>query len=225
MDRILTFIILIVFNLCFCIKDNSSVVYPGGEQALYDFINMNYSKTEDFLSNYFKRSEVRIKFDANGKAYIQKFLSDSGEEDRKEISSIIKKMPKWKKSSKSSNYKSCSKILYFPSGKITSEYMISLYRRGKPILMPDVMPIPSTKDFNKYIKSRIKDGHNRGGSLLISFVVNRDGTLCDFNIVRHTQNTNIDRDVIRIIKQMPKWKPAIFNNEKVRCLYYVRYKY
>lgn len=72
MERRLIFVVFILFSLSFSVRDYPSIAkFPGGDRALYDFINLNYSRTEEFLNNeYFKRSAVRIKINSQGKASI-----------------------------------------------------------------------------------------------------------------------------------------------------------
>lgn len=48
----------------------------------------------------------------------------------------------------------------------------------------------------------------------VFFVVEKDGSFSDFNV----EGISFDRaeNVIATLKQMPKWKPAVNNNENVR---------
>ena len=53
------------------------------------------------------------------------------------------------------------------------------------------------------------------GRVMVSFVVNKDGSLIDFNIVR-SPDDNLSKEAIRALKTMPKWKPARQGNKTVR---------
>lgn len=44
---------------------------------------------------------------------------------------------------------------------------------------------------------------------IVSFVVEKDGTLSDYKIVRETPSSiGLGEEVIRVLKIMPKWKPG-----------------
>lgn len=54
-----------------------------------------------------------------------------------------------------------------------------------------------------------------GGRVMVSFVVELDGSLSDAKIVRSPAQELSD-EVLRLIGQMPKWRPAILGNKIVR---------
>ena len=59
------------------------------------------------------------------------------------------------------------------------------------------------------------------GRSIIEFVVNKDGSIVDPKVIR-SLHPKCDEEAIRVIKAMPKWKPAINENGKpVRVKYTV----
>lgn len=58
------------------------------------------------------------------------------------------------------------------------------------------------------------------GRVLLSFVVERDGSLTDFHVVRGV-DSSIDREAIRVLKMSPNWSPGIQNGKPVRVAYSV----
>lgn len=74
-----------------------------------------------------------------------------------------------------------------------------------------------------FISSHVKfpDGeYCAQGRVIVSFVVERDGSLSNVNIQRSVDKL-LDQEAIRIVKSMPKWKPARQNGKVVRCKYTV----
>jgi len=53
------------------------------------------------------------------------------------------------------------------------------------------------------------------GKVIISFVVEKDGTVSTFKII-HSLTKDCDAEVIRVFKSAPKWKPAKQDNVIVR---------
>ncbi len=58
------------------------------------------------------------------------------------------------------------------------------------------------------------------GRVIISFVVEKDGSLTNVRTV-HGVDSSIDREAVRVIKLSPKWSPAIQNGKLVRVAYSV----
>lgn len=53
------------------------------------------------------------------------------------------------------------------------------------------------------------------GRVIVSFVVNKDGSIVDVKTVR-TPDPNLAKEAERVVKEMPKWKPARQGNKTVR---------
>ncbi|MGY4536550.1 hypothetical protein ACVW0P_000957 [Mucilaginibacter sp. UYNi724] len=70
---------------------------------------------------------------------------------------------------------------------------------------------------NKIYKSVTKDEEVQT-RIAVSFIVEKNGSLSNFNIIK-PKNTSLERQVVRIIKASPKWEPAMQNGKVVRCRY------
>lgn len=95
----------------------------------------------------------------------------------------------------------------------------------KPIRNPDIRPefpggrqamheyfgnnlTPPTEDLNKKVKGKIR----------VVFVVTKEGEICDIRITSKPKEY-FDNEVIRVMKLMPKWTPAIHEDEIVDSYY------
>lgn len=56
------------------------------------------------------------------------------------------------------------------------------------------------------------------GRVVCQFVVNKDGSLVDVKIVKGL-DPDLDREALRVINMMPKWKPGEQSGKKVRQRY------
>jgi len=77
--------------------------------------------------------------------------------------------------------------------------------------------------FRKYIIDNIKfpiEAQENGltGKVQVQFVVDLDGSLSNIKILRSIHPT-IDREVLRVVQQSPKWEPAIQAGRYVRAMY------
>ena len=53
------------------------------------------------------------------------------------------------------------------------------------------------------------------GRVIVSFVVNKDGSIVDVKVVR-SPDPSLSKEAIRVVSSMPKWKPARQGNKVVR---------
>lgn len=56
------------------------------------------------------------------------------------------------------------------------------------------------------------------GRVICSFVVNADGRIDNINVVRSVDG-DLDREALRVIRKMPRWKPGRHNGEPVPVYY------
>lgn len=54
------------------------------------------------------------------------------------------------------------------------------------------------------------------GKVVCQFVVNRDGSIVDIEVVRSAGDPSLDKEAVRVIKSMPKWKPGKQSGKTVR---------
>ncbi|WP_298653611.1 energy transducer TonB [uncultured Proteiniphilum sp.] len=92
---------------------------------------------------------------------------------------------------------------------------------------PDVVPMYTggTAEMHRFIGNTLKypdDARERNaqGLVVYTFVVEKDGTLSNFNII-HRADSLLNREALRILEAMPPWRPARHNGEIVRSETYV----
>lgn len=74
---------------------------------------------------------------------------------------------------------------------------------------------------NKNIKyPTIAQENGTQGRVVVQFVVNRDGSIVDAKVMRGV-DPYLDKEALRVINSMPKWKPGKQRGKPVRCRYTV----
>ncbi|MBD1384825.1 energy transducer TonB [Mucilaginibacter rigui] len=76
------------------------------------------------------------------------------------------------------------------------------------------------KQLAKYFSRNLRElfNPNTHGSVIISFVIEKDGSVTEAKVVRGVSD-DADAEALRVIKKMPKWNPGIQNNQPVRVQY------
>ena len=74
--------------------------------------------------------------------------------------------------------------------------------------------------FYEFVSKNYKTPEEDGlkGKVIVTFVVEKDGTLTDIKVVRDL-GFGTGKEAIRVLKKSPKWKPGIQNGRAVRVLY------
>lgn len=57
------------------------------------------------------------------------------------------------------------------------------------------------------------------GRVICQFTVNKDGSIVDIDVVRSGGDASLDKEAVRVIKSMPKWKPGKQAGKAVRVKY------
>ena len=78
------------------------------------------------------------------------------------------------------------------------------------------------KAFVKYIHKNIHypDGMDSEGRVNVSFVIEKDGSLSEIKVVKHSDEAE-DAEAIRLVTNSPKWIPGVQNGHPVRVLFTV----
>jgi hypothetical protein len=87
----------------------------------------------------------------------------------------------------------------------------------------DILPVPEIgmkKFYEFFIKNYVapnKTGKDKNKTSIV-FVIEKDGSLSNFNIVKNTSIEN-GEEAIKVLQTSPKWIPGKFNNKIVRSSY------
>jgi periplasmic protein TonB len=96
---------------------------------------------------------------------------------------------------------------------------INLYNSAGVEVSPEFPGGPAK--WQSYLKNnfkQIEDEDFKGGRVMVSFVVEKDGSLTDIKVLRDV-GYGTKEEAIRLFNRSPKWTPAIQNGNKVRCSY------
>jgi protein TonB len=59
------------------------------------------------------------------------------------------------------------------------------------------------------------------GRVICQFVIEKDGKVTDIQVVRSSGEPSLDKEAVRVINSMPKWKPGTQGGKPVRVKYTV----
>ncbi|NLY24482.1 MAG: TonB family protein [Bacteroidales bacterium] len=92
---------------------------------------------------------------------------------------------------------------------------------------PDVIPMYTggSGEMHRFIANTLRYpsdavAREAQGLVVYTFVVEKDGTLSNFKMI-HNADSLLNEEALRILKQMPPWRPARFKGEIVRSESYV----
>ena len=113
-------------------------------------------------------------------------------------------------------------------GEASTKIQSQKSEENTPYIMVEKMPTFQGGDLNvfrNWVQSKIqypKEAMEKGimGRVVCSFVVEKDGSLTDFDILQSPDKSLAD-EVVRILKTSPKWEPGEQRGEKVRVKYAV----
>ena len=76
------------------------------------------------------------------------------------------------------------------------------------------------QELMKFLQTSIrypKEAQERGlqGRVIVQFVVNKDGSICDEKVVRSV-DPQLDAEALRVVRSMPNWTPGKQRGEAVR---------
>ena len=79
-------------------------------------------------------------------------------------------------------------------------------------------------ELRKYLAQNVKypviaQENGIQGRAICQFTVNQDGSIVEIEVVRTAGDPSLDKEAVRVIKSMPKWKPGEHRGKKVRVKY------
>ena len=66
---------------------------------------------------------------------------------------------------------------------------------------------------------RISRENNSQGRAFVRFVINKDGSVQDIDVIKSAGDIYLDKEAVRVVSKMPKWSPARQGGKAVRMYY------
>ena len=132
---------------------------------------------------------------------------------------------------------------YYPSGVLQFEdinddqgFQIHYYdEKGKETKKPKqkIEPLIKMPEFpggqkgllqflNENVKYPVIAQENHiQGRVVCQFIVNKDGSIVNVQVLRSGGDASLDKEAVRVIKSMPRWKPGMMYGKPVRVKYVV----
>ena len=211
--------------------------FPGGQGALLKFLATNVRYPESAVKNGIE-GRVSCSFvvgkDAISEAEVIRGVSP---ELNEEALRVINSMPVWspgKQRGKAVNVKYTVPVTFRLSGgkkktssRIVQRQIKEVDTSGRVFTVVQQMPeFPGGQaSLLKYLATRIKypaiaQENGIQGRVSCSFVVDTDGSLKNIEVIRGI-DPSLDREAVRVIREMPKWNPGVQNNMAVAVKYTV----
>jgi TonB family protein len=209
-------------------------IFPGGLDALYCFVENNFNY--DILNDDQTQMDYFIKFsiDSIGRAKDFNFIATRPQSisnvhldslKREEILRVFRLMPEWEPALQNGRKISCWFTISIKTPY--TEFKCEAIQDKKHIeFQPDSLA-QFKIGFGKNNKERIDQYiYNQlnwpsqddcYGRVIIKCIVEKSGKLTNFKFVRRLC-PYFDNEALRVVKQMPKWSPAIKNNRPVRSV-------
>ncbi|HCQ13054.1 energy transducer TonB [Flavobacterium sp.] len=193
----------------------------GGLEKFYEFAN----KEIDF-SKFTKSEKILASFtvDKNGDLKNIKVIQFDNFESATEIMRVLTKSPKWKPAQKGGN--PVAVTMKFPFDvKLKNNNEVSQSKKIEKVASDStVEKVPEysggLSNFYKFIAKNYREPDQPGlnGKVIVSFVVEVDGSLSNF-VIDKDLGFGTGKEAIRVLKKSPKWTPATQNGVPVRATY------
>ena len=61
--------------------------------------------------------------------------------------------------------------------------------------------------------------NNIQGRVIVQFVVDKDGSITNVQVAQSGGDPSLDKEAVRVVKAMPKWRPGMQKGKPVRVKY------
>ena len=212
--------------------------FPGGQGALLKFLATNVRYPESAVKNGIEgRVSCSFVVGKDGAISEAEVIRGVSPELNEEALRVINSMPVWspgKQRGKVVNVKYTVPVTFRLSGgkkktssRIVQRQIKEVDTSGRVFTVVQQMPeFPGGQaSLLKYLATRIKypaiaQENGIQGRVSCSFVVDTDGSLKNIEVIRGI-DPSLDREAVRVIREMPKWNPGVQNNMAVAVKYTV----
>lgn len=191
--------------------------FPGGMEKFIEFLkeNLHYSKIDSIANNTY--TYVQFTIDYDGQVINPKITRKIHPKVEAEILRVMSLIPRWKPGTLANetvqvkyNLMLSFNVMYGPELRITD------IRINYPDVYEEVPVMPQFPEgqqaLMQFLAKKIQyptiaQGDMGTGRVIIQFIVDKEGNIIKPRVVRSV-DPYLDKEALRVINQMPKWKPG-----------------
>ena len=205
--------------------------FPGGQKAMFQYIADNVVYPASARINGIQgRTICQFVVNKSGSLSDIKILKSSGNNELdEEAVNVIASMPKWIPG------RSAGEIVWVKyTIPVTFKIAAQVPTNDSLVISTDttihaiVNQMPEFPGGQQalfdYLANNIRYPNKANGAqgrVIITFVVEQDGSISNVEIAKSAGNKWLDQEGIQLIKSMPKWKPGVLKGKVVRVKYSV----
>lgn len=205
--------------------------FPGGQKAMFQYIAHNVVYPESARINGIQgRTICQFVVNKSGSLSDIKILKSSGNNELdEEAVNVIASMPKWipgRSAGEIVRVKYTIPVTFKIAAQVPTNDSLVISTDTTIHAIVNQMPeFPGGQQaLFDYLANNIRYPNKANGAqgrVIITFVVEQDGSISNVVIAKSSGNKWLDQEGIRLIKSMPKWKPGRLKGEIVRVKYSV----
>ena len=212
-----------------------NAAYPAGINELYKYIASNVAVSRKIALNGFEgKTVIGFVVNKNGELSEFKIMRSCGDSTLDAEVIRLLKASTWKpamvKNEPVRSYFTLPvKFNIPPTPPETLLKQLEEEEENEPVFvvveqMPEFPGGPQA--LFQYLKENVKYpviAYENGiqGRVIAKFIVNKDGSISDVEVVKSGGDPSLDKEAVRVIKSMPKWKPGMQRGKPVRVQYTV----
>ncbi len=226
-------------NMIFGLIIEQQPEFPGGEAALMAYIKKNLKYPASASENGIQgRVTLSFVVEKDGSISNIEVMRSPAEELSQEAIRVVKMMPRWKPGKQRGKPVRTEYVL--PITFRLNAAPKTLANENPSAIKIGDLGIPTTEDdaifegkpdqqpefpggeiaMMKFIKENLDyppSAARKGiqGRVILTFILEKDGKFSTIKVLRSPDDA-LSREAIRVIKKMPKWKPAIHEGKPVR---------
>lgn len=206
--------------------------YPGGEEAMLKFINNNLCYPGGALDDMIEGTVyVRFVVEKDGSLTELQVLRGISSAFDKAAVAVIKQMPKWKPAKKDGKVVASYSLVNVKFDLQLVKICDDLNPRRNVLYKVDQMPtyIGGEKAMQEFIKENLNypqeaQDERIEGVVYVRFIVEKDGSITDVQLVRGIAPI-CDKAAVAVIRKMPRWKPGKDKGKTVAVYQTVRVEF
>ncbi|MBR1877423.1 MAG: TonB family protein [Paludibacteraceae bacterium] len=199
--------------------------FPGGTAKMYEFINQNVWRPDD--DGFHGKGVYQIIINRDGSISDFTILRSSGNEFLDiRTKYAVESMPQWTPGRLGNEIVRAQLTLPIKY-QFAPAYMNDVENEDEPLfVVVEQMPqFPGGQQaMSQFLSETVKYPvvayeNNIQGRVIVQFVVNKDGSISDVEVVRSGGDPSLDKEAVRVVKYMPKWRPGKQKGNPVRVKY------